>query len=201
MQRVFMGQTPDERRAARRARLDEAALEVIGGRGWQEATMTEICRVAGLTERYFYESYRSREQLYLALIDRLADELREAIFAAASAAPASPEARVRAAAGAVVAVLVGDPRKGRAALLEGLGSQALEQRRREIVGEFVDLLDRERALFFGEDDLPPARRALTAVAIGGAVTAVVARRLDGTLAASDGELVDHLVEIGLRLGT
>lgn len=198
--RVFKGLTADERRAERRARLDEAALEVIGTRGWSQATMTEICRTAGLTERYFYESYRSRDDLYIALIDRLAAELRAAVLDALARAPAEPRERIRAAAGAVVGLLVGDPRKGRAALVEGLGSEALEQRRREIVAGFAELLELEREAFFGPGAVDPARRALSAAAIAGAVTHVLARRLDGTLDAADDELVAYLAEVGALLG-
>lgn len=199
-QRVFKGLTPQERQAERRARLHEAALEIIGTRGWPEATMTEICRTARLTERYFYESYRSREELYVALIDGLATELRAAVLDAVAGAPDDPAERLRAAAGALVQMMVGDPRKGRAGLLEGIGSPALERRRREIISGFVEMLDRERATFFGDAPIDPRRRALAAAAIGGAVTALVARRLDGTLEVDDAELVDYLTETAILLG-
>lgn len=200
-ERVFKGRTAQERRDERRARLHEAALEIIGTRGWPEATMTEICRTARLTERYFYESYRSREELYVALVDGLGRELREAVLTAVSTVPADEApARVRAGARALVDLLVGDPRKGRAALLEGIGTPALERRRREIIGGFVELLDEERSTFFGDAPMDPAHRALSSTAIAGALTAIVARRLDGTLTVTDDELVDYLTELGIVLG-
>lgn len=200
-ERVFKGRTAQERRDERRARLHEAALEIIGTRGWPEATMTEICRTARLTERYFYESYRSREELYVALVDGLGRELREAVLTAVATAPAGDApARIRAGARALVDLLVGDPRKGRAALLEGIGTPALERRRREIIGGFVELLDQERATFFGDAPMDPTRRALSSTAIAGALTAIVARRLDGTLTVTDDELVDYLTELGIVLG-
>lgn len=199
-ERTFKGRTADERRAERRARLLDAALQIIGTRGWSEATMTEICRTAGLTERYFYESFRTRDELYVALLDGLGDELRDAVFAALDDAPADPTARLRAVAAAVVGLLVDDPVKGRTALLEGVGSAALEQRRREIVNGFVDLLDRERASFFGDAPISRRRRTLSAAAMAGAVGSLLARHLDGTLAVSRAALVDYLTEMAVALG-
>lgn len=199
-ERVFKGMTADERRAERRARLLEAALELIGTRGWAEATMTEVCRTAKLTERYFYESFRSREELYVALLDGIGEEVRDRVLGAVRAAPDDPPARVRRGAAALVALLVGDPRKGRAALLEGVGTEALEQRRREIINGFVDLIDEERTTFFGDAPVDPRRRGLSAAALGGALTGLLARRLDGTLEVPDAELVDYMTEMALLLG-
>lgn len=197
-QRTYRGRTTAERVAERRARLEEAALEVIGTRGWAEATMTEICRVAGLTERYFYESFRSREALYEALLDDLGEELRAAVFGAA-AQHDGPAERMRASSAALVAQLVGDPRRGRAALLEGIGLQGLEQRRREAILGLFDLLGEQWETFFPQIAADPAERRLRATAIGGAAVALISRRLDGTLDVDDATLAEALSATGTAI--
>jgi AcrR family transcriptional regulator len=61
-----------ERAALRRARLIAAALEVYGDVGFRNATVRAICRRAQLTERYFYESFSSSEELLLEAAHALA---------------------------------------------------------------------------------------------------------------------------------
>ena len=70
--RRYRGVSGDERRADRRRRLLEAGLQLLGTVGWEQTTMTAVCAEARLTERYFYESFRNREQLLLAVLDGIA---------------------------------------------------------------------------------------------------------------------------------
>ena len=51
----------------RRERLLDAALRVYGTRGYHSTTVKAVCDAAGLTERYFYESFPNGEALFLAL--------------------------------------------------------------------------------------------------------------------------------------
>lgn len=196
--RRYRGQTAQERGAERRARLENAALDLIGERGWQDATMTEICRTAGLTERYFYESFKSRDELYVSLIEQLGQQLLARVLSAVDPA-ATPRERVQASAVAVVEFLVGDPRRGRVALVEGAGSPELERRRRQIVMGLGDAIAEHWSAFLGQDDVPLAQRTLIATAIAGSVAALITRRLDGTLDLDDDALAAFIAEAGLRL--
>jgi AcrR family transcriptional regulator len=71
--------------------------------GMAGLTMTAVCASAGLTERYFYESFHDREALLVAVLDLCIVEMDAAMFAALAAAPADLLERCRAAAGAVQA--------------------------------------------------------------------------------------------------
>lgn len=196
-QRTFQGLTAGERKAERRIRLLEAALDVIGTTGWSSATMTAICGRAGLTERYFYESFKDREALYLQLIDLVAGEVEAALLVALQDAEGSPIERLRTVAMALVTALADDPRKGRVALLEGLGSEPLQRRRREIIAGFLELLQAQGAAV----GLPPERRrapsALDLVMIGGATSELLSRRLAGELQATDREIADRIAAMAL----
>lgn len=196
--RMFKGQSAAERRAERKAKLDAAALEIIGTRGWGEATMTEICRTAGLTERYFYESYRNRDELYLALLDRLAEEVRDAIVGGLSTGPADPRARIEAGARALVDVMFGDPRIGRAALSEGLDTPVLQAKRREIIQSLGTVIEEQRAALFGPSP-DPARAAMTIAAISGSTSELFIRRLEGRLDVDDAQLARYLADTSMAL--
>jgi AcrR family transcriptional regulator len=63
--RRYSGQSFEDRRAERRMRLIQAAVQVAGRVGIEASSVAAICSEAGLTARYFYESFQSREALFL----------------------------------------------------------------------------------------------------------------------------------------
>ena len=83
--RTYGGVSGEDRAAARRARLLDAGLERFGTDGWAATGVKDICREAGLTDRYFYESFDDRLALFTAVFDRATGELlqrvAEAVFA------------------------------------------------------------------------------------------------------------------------
>ena len=111
--------------------------------------MTAVCAEAGLTERYFYESFADREALLLAVFDRITHEATEAILAAISASAREARARTRAAITAFVELMTDDPRKGRVAFVEAMGSEALVRRRYESISAFAALLGDQARDFYG----------------------------------------------------
>lgn len=68
--RRYRGASIEERRAERRQRLLEAGLQVFGENGYHAATIRQICAQAGLTERYFYESFAHGEDLLCAVYEQ-----------------------------------------------------------------------------------------------------------------------------------
>ncbi|HEY8606102.1 MAG TPA: helix-turn-helix domain-containing protein [Noviherbaspirillum sp.] len=50
----------------RRHSLIAAAIAVYGERGYRNASVKAVCEAAGLTERYFYESFANSEELLVA---------------------------------------------------------------------------------------------------------------------------------------
>lgn len=73
--RRYGGHSTEERRLARRERLIEAAIRVYGEVGYRDATVKAVCEAAGLTERYFYESFANSEALLIAAYDTVAHQL------------------------------------------------------------------------------------------------------------------------------
>src|SRR5206468_2848506 len=73
--RPYGGVSAERRVADRRERLLEAALEDFGTRGVAATGVKDICRRAGLTDRYFYESFRDSGELFTAVCDRATTHL------------------------------------------------------------------------------------------------------------------------------
>src|SRR5579871_6430771 len=80
-QRVYGGQSAEARAEQRRARLIEAAVKVYGAQGYRTATVKAVCEAAGLTERYFYESFENSEALLIAAFDTVSHRLIDCLDA------------------------------------------------------------------------------------------------------------------------
>ena len=126
--RPYRGIPQDERRAQRRAQLISAGVAVYGERGYRQATVKAVCEAAGLTERYFYESFANSEELLIACFNAVTDAVMEEIMAAARAAEPTREARSRAMLHAYFAALQREPRSARVFLVEIRGvSRAVDK--------------------------------------------------------------------------
>ena len=193
--RPYGGVSADDRRAERRARLIEAGLELLGERGWAGTTVRGVCAEAGLSERYFYESFADRDRLLAAIFDRVATEAAGAIVAAVEAAPHDADAKARAAIDAFVRLLADDPRRARAMLVESLGNEVLQERRAEAFRSFAALISERARSFFGADAVAEVDAELTSVALVGGLAELVIRWLDGSLAVSRERLVDHCAKL------
>lgn len=74
--RRYRGVSNETRMAERRLKLIEAGIRVFGSTGFHTATVKGLCQEAGLTERYFYESFSNTEALFTACYLHITDNLR-----------------------------------------------------------------------------------------------------------------------------
>lgn len=181
---VYKGVSAADRVADRRRRLLDAALSVWSDPG-QSTTMTAVCRTAGLTERYFYESFSGLDEVLSAVVEEVATEIETTTLAAAEAAGSDPAARITAAVSAFVGLLVTDPRKGRVAIIEAAALPGLRARRTQLLRHFAHLAAEEaqhHAARRHEDELAGL------LFIGG-MAEVVTAWLDGVLDVAPDEVV------------
>lgn len=80
--RRYSGQSFEDRQAERRDRLIRAAVQVAGRVGMEGASVAAICAEAGLTARYFYESFPTREAIFVEAYRAVQRELLAQIAAA-----------------------------------------------------------------------------------------------------------------------
>ena len=191
--RPYRGISATDRTARRRADLMAAAFDLLGTVGWEQATMTAICARAKLTERYFYESFTSRDELLIAVFEELTERIRGVIVAALEVAPADPEATARAAITVFVDFLTGDPRNGRVAVVESGATGLLRQRRHQILGEFADLIVARAHAVFGENALAAPRDRLNALLFTGGLVEVLTAWLAGEVTASKDDIIETAV--------
>ncbi len=119
--RAYRGVAPLERVEQRRAQIVDAAVDVFGTVGYGAATVDHICARAGLSKRYFYESFTDREALLLACYERCADEIHSAMVSAVVGADDTIDAQLRAALTGYFGAIEADQRRARITLLEILG--------------------------------------------------------------------------------
>ncbi len=133
--RPYGGVSAEDRVAARRARLLDATLSIVGAHGVAAVTVDLICSEAQLGKRYFYESFADRDSLLLALADDLYADLRAAME---EGLPPSGERRPRAEAvvRTLLEELARDPRRARL-YAESAGHPALAPRRAQAIDEFT----------------------------------------------------------------
>ena len=133
--RLFGGKTGAERRSERRAQLLQAAAAVYGERGYRNATVKAVCDAAGLTERYFYESFDNSEDLLCACFQESADQLIARVRTAGADRSLAPLERARAGLLVYLRHLRAQPMTARVFLLE---MSSVSARTDRLVSENLD---------------------------------------------------------------
>lgn len=139
--RSYGGEAGDTRVARRRAALLDATLDLLSAPEAGPVTVRGICAHAGLTPRYFYESFENVDVLVAATYDGVIMEIAESARVAFDAGD-GPREKVAAAVRAIVDVIDDDRRKGRLIFSDALGSAVLTERRAESVEIFAALTSR-----------------------------------------------------------
>ncbi|WP_214368162.1 TetR/AcrR family transcriptional regulator [Pseudonocardia sp. H11422] len=198
--RTYGGRDAAARTAERRASLMDAGLRMWSDGGWAAVTVRGVCAAAGLTERYFYQSFTDREALLLAIFDASLDDTLAAVLAAMETAPGTPAGQLRAAIGAFVGRISDDPRHA-VGLVEPIGSPALRRHRRAASTGFAELVA-ARAGALTPDADQDRLRAAARFCVGG-LTELIICWLDGDRPSGPDEIVEHgvrLFQAALRTG-
>lgn len=193
--RPYGGIAASERVANRRETLLAAGLELFGTQGVAATRVKDVCRQAELTDRYFYESFANTGQLFVAVFDRVVDELATAVAAAVEQAPGDADAQLRAGIGTYVRLLADDTRMLRVVFSEahGAGPEA-EQHLREGRHRF-SLLVAEAARRNLRVVLPDAMLRVLALSLVGTVEQVLVEWQDGRLELAVDGIIDHIVRL------
>lgn len=187
--RPYGGVSAEDRCAERRRRLLDAGLELFGTKGIAATTIADVCEEAGLTKRYFYESFATIDDLAGAVFGdvtaRLVEQVGPAIAAGGGVDP-------RPALTVYLGAVLGDPRLARL-----LGA---ESRTPALAARQAAFGSRAVALWFASaprgDD--PAQR-LRAHAFAGAIAEVALAWTEGELDLSVDQVIDELVDAFHRM--
>lgn len=170
-----------DRRSRRRDELLAAGVAVLGAPDRPTLTVRAVCRQAGLTERYFYESFTDRDEFARAVYDAVCAGAMDAL----SSAVTPREAVER-----FVTLMVDDPVRGRVLLLVPQSEPALIQSGAEWMPGFIALVQNKLTTI-----ADPAVRNMVATGLIGALTALFTAYLNGSLAVSREQFIDHCVDM------
>lgn len=192
----YGGRTAEERRAERRERLLDAALELFGTRGYAATSIEALCAAARLNPRYFYESFATREELLQAVYDRHMAYLAETVRTALADAPGDLRGFCQAGLRALVETQLADIRNARITYLEIVGvSVELERHRRAVLREFAGLVEQEADRLAAAGQIPVRDRRMTAIALCGAVDGLLIDAFADDRPLSTDAIVDALVDL------
>ncbi|MEH3139720.1 MAG: TetR/AcrR family transcriptional regulator [Mycobacterium kyogaense] len=188
-QRAYGGVSADERTARRRRQLLDAGLSIFGSRGYRAATVREVCREAKVADRYFYDEFRSMEELLITVYTECLDRLEAAVADALGSSEALGE-KVRSGLESFLEVVADDPRLARVVWFEVLGvSPAVEQTYLGRMARFGELLIGASAHPLS---LPRAQEPWVAGALIGGISHVVMTWVAAGLAAPRTDVLDAL---------
>ncbi|BBX47617.1 TetR/AcrR family transcriptional regulator [Mycobacterium cookii] len=191
--RPYGGVDAADRLAARRARLLEAGLDLLGAdrADAAELTVRGVCRQAGVAARYFYESFADKDEFVAAVFDWVIADLAATTQAAVAAAP--PAEQTRALITDILRTIGGDPRVGRLLFSAHLTNAVIVRKRVESSALFAMLSGRhvENALRMPEND----RIKAAAHFVVGGVAQTIGAWLTGEVRLDADQLVDQLASL------
>jgi AcrR family transcriptional regulator len=172
---VLGGESAPHPRVAeiQRSRLMASAAVAVEELGYTRATVAHITRRAKVSRRTFYELFANRDECLIAALEDVVESIRRELVAAELAGLPWLE-RVRGGLWTILSFFDREPVLARFCVVQALrGSQAVLERREEILQDVARMLDEGRAESARGADCPP----LTAEGLVGAACAVVYTRL------------------------
>lgn len=171
----------ESRHALRRDNLVAACVQLLGGAGGPALTVRAVCRHAGLTERYFYESFADREHFVRAVYDDVCTRAMATLTSAQTPREAVEQ---------FVELMVDDPVRGRVLLLAPAVEPALTRSGAEWMPNFIELLQRKLSRI-----VDPVLQKLVATSLIGALTGLFTAYLNGRLGATRKQFIDYCVNM------
>lgn len=167
-----------DRSAERRMQLLDAGEQLLGAHGSAAVGMRAVCREANLSLRYFYESFDTREELLVAVYNRVEERLMNHITGGGSPAPLTPRDILERCAD----FFEEDPRRARILLREPLADDTLRKhsvsRSPAFIQALIPVVGPHLPVTVGRD---PAGLEVLSTVLGGALVALYLEWADGRL--------------------
>jgi AcrR family transcriptional regulator len=161
--------------------LIAAGVGLLGSEGGPALTVRAVCKSAGLTERYFYESFSDRDEFVRAVYDDVCAKAMSTLSTSTTARDAVER---------FVALMVDDPTRGRVLLVAPAVEPVLTRSGADWMPSFIELLQHKLTRI-----TEPAVQAMAATGLIGALTALFTAYLNGRLAATREQFIDYCVEM------
>ncbi|MEU1208663.1 TetR family transcriptional regulator [Nocardia sp. NPDC005825] len=189
MSRSYGGRSTDDRVADRRLRLIQAGTAIVGTEGVAALGMRAVCRAAGLSQKFFYESFADIDDLlhavYVAALVRLEEAIRPAMGARDLAGLFDAAARL----------MESDPRICRILLMEPVADARLRRYVRDTLPAITTAALGD--LVAGSPDDPAIRMQFSA--LFGAIISLFVEWTEGSLGADRAAFVKHVSTVATQL--
>ncbi len=160
---------------ATRERILQAAEQLFAEKGFHETAMDEIVQVSQVSKGGLYFHFSSKEALYFALLDRLAESLQRDVSQEIVRRRGAVE-KVQGALEVVLKHLASKRRLAQILLRHGYGlGPSFERKRLEIYGRFARLISEHLDRAVAAGSIPPIDTEITAYAWLGAINELIVR--------------------------
>jgi TetR/AcrR family fatty acid metabolism transcriptional regulator len=158
-----------------RERILEAAEKLFAEKGFHETAMDEIVRASKVSKGGVYFHFPSKEELFFALLDKLADALQREVQREI-ARRRGAVAKIQGALEVVLRTLTSQRHLAQIILRQGHGlGPSFERKRLEIYSRFARLIKENLDEALAEGSIPPINTEITAYAWLGAINELVLR--------------------------
>ena len=190
--RPYRGVEASERLSLRRRRLLDAGLDLLGAENPDsDLTVRAVCKQAGLTARYFYESFADKDEFVAAVFDATVADIAATTQAAVAAS--LPAEQGRAGIANLVRTVRADARIGRMLFDVRLSNPVILRKRADLGGFFAVLLAQHVQTATRRDQSGRHKAAVHFV-VGGVGQAICAW-LAGDIDVAPDVLIDQLTAI------
>jgi TetR/AcrR family fatty acid metabolism transcriptional regulator len=158
-----------------RERILEAAERLFAEKGFHETAMDEIVRASKVSKGGVYFHFPSKEELFFALLDKLADALQREVQREITRRRGAV-AKIQGALEVVLRTLTSQRHLAQIILRQGHGlGPSFERKRLEIYSRFARLIKENLDEALAEGSIPPINTEITAYAWLGAINELVLR--------------------------
>jgi len=158
-----------------RERILEAAEKLFAEKGFHETAMDEIVRASKVSKGGVYFHFPSKEELFFALLDKLADALQREVQREITRRRGAV-AKIQGALEVVLRTLTSQRHLAQIILRQGHGlGPSFERKRLEIYSRFARLIKENLDEALAEGSIPPINTEITAYAWLGAINELVLR--------------------------
>ncbi len=181
-----------------RERILDAAEKLFAEKGFHETAMDEIVQTARVSKGGVYFHFSSKEKLFFALLDKLADALQRDVQREIARRRGAVN-KVQGALEVVLKNLASKRQLAQIILRQGYGlGPAFERKRLEIYSRFAQLIQEHLDEAVVEGSIPPINTEITAYAWLGAINELVLRWIYTGKPDPLTEALPALLEIFLR---
>lgn len=196
--RPYQGASAQARIQQRRQQLMDIGFEAMASEEWRSMSINQLCRLAGLNKRYFYESFASLEDVATAVTEDLSSKVVYIAFTKAAEATQAKLSNLEVSQKvmkAVVEYLTGDPRRARVLFGEVADNPVAKANRRRIINNLATAVSSYGHIHYkAGEQTDPIASLVSCVLVGGTIEAIL-NWLDGDIAMTREQFIDDIATL------